>query len=205
LDALVEGQTLSQNEIDIISGEIQEKLPFETWLELGKKLRKVHYWVQFAIGDWLNYGEKMYGQECWQAVDQFDYEYEYLRNLKSIAAKIPQSRRRGSLRFSHHQEVASLSEEKQDYWLRTAEEERLTVKQLRESIKKEKGLKEKSKQITQKERAEAWLILLKLLREEKATLDFKDDETAFVFLNENDEGNEKIVIETLKKYRREYG
>lgn len=45
------------------------------------------------------------------------------------------SRRRDTLSFTHHAEVAALAEPEQDFWLRKAEEHKWSVKRLRREVK----------------------------------------------------------------------
>ncbi len=73
---------------------------------LGKLERSVSWW----LGDWWAFGEKRYGErkaivedEGWDGPD-----YGACRNAGSIAGGFELSRRRDSLTFKHHAEVAAL-------------------------------------------------------------------------------------------------
>lgn len=124
---------------------IKQDIDIDQWLEVGKFLKKAEGAVQFWIGDWLNYGERKYGEMYSQALEATDKEYGTLRNYKWVADRIELSRRRDNLTFSHHQEVAQLEPNEQDYWLERASEEGLSQKDLRRLIKQENRQSEYSK------------------------------------------------------------
>ncbi len=109
---------------------------YETWEQVGQQLsyieRAVHWW----IGDWINYGERRYGEMYSQALEETGFTYETLRNDKWVANKIELSCRHDNLSFSHHQEVASLPPEAQKRWLDKAEKESLSVRELRHQVKR---------------------------------------------------------------------
>jgi len=142
------------NEIEKVNNFIQNKkiemrttglifnsqLKYEEWEKIGGKLKLCNRAIQWWIGDWINYGEKEYGEMYSQALDETDYEYESLRNAVWVVSRIELSRRRDNLSFSHHQEVAPLEPNDQDYWLNRAEKEHLTRRELREEIRKSKSI-----------------------------------------------------------------
>jgi len=90
------------------------------WLQVGKALKKAQGAVQWWIGDWLNYGERAYGEMYAQALEETDYTYTYLRNLKYVAGQIALSHRCDSLSWRHHLLVAPLPSDEQRYWLQCA-------------------------------------------------------------------------------------
>jgi len=94
----------------------------------------IHWW----IGDWLNYGEDKWNERCAQLVDQTNFEYETIRVDSWVAKKIDFVLRRTELSWSHHKEVASLSPQEQDRWLRLAEKKKWSKRDLRKQIKNDK-------------------------------------------------------------------
>jgi hypothetical protein len=58
-----------------------------------------------------------------------------LRNYAWVARQVPLSRRRDSLSFGYHAEVAALAQAEQDFWLRKAEELSWPVRQLRQEVR----------------------------------------------------------------------
>lgn len=93
----------------------------EDWIEAGIKLKLMNKTVQWWLGDWLNYGERIYGEMYSQALEATDYEYDTLRKFLWVAREIEIGRRHPNLSWSHHRQVVPLESEKQDYWLKTAE------------------------------------------------------------------------------------
>lgn len=83
------------------------------------------------VGDWLNYGERSYGETYAQALEETDYSYQGLADAKYVSGRIEISRRRENIPFSIHREVASLPPEQQDRLLQEAERDGLTVREVR--------------------------------------------------------------------------
>lgn len=113
-------------------------LSFEEWQAIGGTLRYLEKSVLFWIGDWINYGEKKYGEKYAQAIESTGYNQGTLQNAAWVASNVEISRRREDLPFSHHQEVASLDPKKQEEILAIAKTSNLTRQQLREVVKTEK-------------------------------------------------------------------
>lgn len=92
-------------------------LPFETWKKIGTCLSKVATASAWWLGDWLVYGESRYPDRYKKVVEETSLEYQTLRNYAWVARSVDLSRRRDSLSFQHHAEVAALPAEQQDEWL----------------------------------------------------------------------------------------
>jgi hypothetical protein len=101
---------------------LPRQLPFEAWLAIGAKLSTLSSSFAWCLGDWLIYGEVSYSGRYREALELTSLDYQTLRNYSWVARKFPLSRRRDSLSFGHHAEVAALTEPEQAYWLRKAEE-----------------------------------------------------------------------------------
>lgn len=113
---------------------LPENLAFNEWLEAGEKLKTFERRILWCLGDWLNYGEKQYGETYSQALDATDYSYQTLRDSAWVSGQIELSRRRDNLSFSHHKEVAALEPSDQDRFLTAAEEHSLTREELRRAV-----------------------------------------------------------------------
>lgn len=114
---------------------LNRELSFDEWTQLGAGLQRLEGGVQWALGDWINYGESRYGEKYTQAVDDTGYTYQGLADLAWVATRIAPSRRRERLRFSHHREVAALEPDEQDQLLAAADEGRWSVQAIRESVR----------------------------------------------------------------------
>lgn len=121
---------------------------FEQWEQVGILLRLEHAQlsrratkVQFALGDWLNYGERAWGDEIWNVLDASQYAYETIRNFKSVADRIPPSLRNDALSYQHHVAVAPLeTPEQRGAWLERAERDQLSAAALREQVQAKRGV-----------------------------------------------------------------
>jgi hypothetical protein len=92
------------------------------WLQVGKALKEAHGATQWWIGDWLNYGERAYGEAYTQAINELGLSYGHLANLKYCANRIGISLRNENLSWNHHKIVAPLEPDEQEYWLQKAAE-----------------------------------------------------------------------------------
>jgi hypothetical protein len=115
--------------------QLPRQLPFERWLIIGQQLSAVCTSAAWCLGDWLAYGELAYAGRYRQAIERTALDYQTLRNYAWVARRFEMSRRRDTLSFGHHAEVAALPEPEQDFWLRKAQERRWPVKHLRRQVR----------------------------------------------------------------------
>jgi len=111
------------------------RLPFEAWLEVGAQLAAAAAASAWCLGDWLAYGQAAYGGRYREAVQRTGLDYQTLRNYAWVAGRFELSRRRDSLSFGHHAEVAALPGPEQDFWLRKAEQFGWPVRRLRREVR----------------------------------------------------------------------
>jgi N6-adenosine-specific RNA methylase IME4 len=79
------------------------------WIAEGRKLGEIERAVMWEIGDWWNRGER-YGRRV-AIVTAPDWDgpaHETIRNAARVCARFDVSRRRDTLSFSHHAEIAAL-------------------------------------------------------------------------------------------------
>jgi hypothetical protein len=100
---------------------IRAQLPYEEWRQVGDQLLKVADSSAWWVGDWLLYGQREFADRYERAIAQTGFDYQTLRNYAWVASRFAPSRRRDTLSFSHHAELASLEPDDQDDWLRRAE------------------------------------------------------------------------------------
>lgn len=113
---------------------------FDDWLGFGNKLWTVHNAIQWAIGDWINYGEAHYGEKYAQALDTTEYSYGTLANYAYVARAFETSRRREKLSWSHHSAVRGIADkQEQDALLDIAESQQMGRDELRDIVKKYKS------------------------------------------------------------------
>lgn len=140
------GITLDRNGLTIRRGaEVPTK---ETWETIGRSLDMIANAWQWWVGDWINWGEALYGDEASDAAepttaDRYQsaqritgLEPQTLMNISSICRNVAKSRRRTPpLGFWIHQEVAKLEPEQQTEWLEEAIQSGMTKQQLRDAIR----------------------------------------------------------------------
>jgi DNA modification methylase len=121
---------------------IDDSVSLSEWKELGQNLKQIEGCVQFWIGDWARFGDKKGFTGKYTDPKVYD-ELEEITGLdrKTVkqykrVAENTSSNRLDDLSFTHHIEVAKLSPEKQEAFLKKASEEKLSVRDLRNEIKK---------------------------------------------------------------------
>ena len=112
----------------VIKGDIA----FGDWASIGPLLGKYNRGIAWAIGDWLNTGEYRFGETYAQAIDTTGLSLGRLRNLKSLAHRVPYKNRTAALSLSHHEAVAPFPEDIQLKLLNLAVENGLDRDQMRE-------------------------------------------------------------------------
>lgn len=95
--------------------ELPEGLTYEEWTAVGTTLDRMGGSWQWWYGDWYRYGEHRYGEAHTHALSERDYDT--LNAAQWVAGRIENVRRRTSLSWSHHKEVAALEPDEQDEWL----------------------------------------------------------------------------------------
>ena len=108
---------------------------FEQWESCGDFIHRSQKAMHFWLGDWVNYGERKWGERYKEVLEKTRYDYQTLRNDKWISSRVPSERRRPDLSFDHHQTVADLPAEEQDELLSTAEEKHLNNETFRKLVK----------------------------------------------------------------------
>ena len=110
-------------------------LHFEEWIAIGNTLQQVGASLNWWIGDWLNYGERQWGEMYAQAEVTTGWDYQRLADAKWVSSRVEFSLRNENLRWSHHKEVASLEPDEQAKWLERTVTNGWSVRQLREEIR----------------------------------------------------------------------
>lgn len=115
--------------------EFHGNLSREEWNTLGEKLASVGKSIGFMIGDWINYGEKQWGEMYDEIQQRTGLDYGTLSNFVYVAKRVQFSLRNEKLDWSHHAVVAKVkTPEEQSKWLSIAEKEKMSVRRLRRSV-----------------------------------------------------------------------
>ena len=111
--------------------ELPANLPYDQWFTVGGGLAEASSRLNWFIGDWLVYGQDMYGEsKVVKAAERLGMSVVRVRQYEWVAKAIEPSRRRASLHYSHHRAVAGLPAEKQEEWLDLAEDKGWPTREL---------------------------------------------------------------------------
>lgn len=125
---------------------------YDRWEDLGRFLGNIDRRSRWWVGDWMNFGEAVYGEQAAQGVDVTTkdryneaervtgLDRQTLMNIRSVCGRVPKERRRKELGFWIHAEVAALEPDEQIWWLQHAITEGLSRQKLRQAIRASKGL-----------------------------------------------------------------
>jgi hypothetical protein len=106
------------------------------WVAYGKRFARMSSASSWWIGDWMRYGNAQYGERYGAASKATGYDRQTLMNMAYVSSRFSIERRRASVPWSHHAELAALPAADQDAWLNLAEREHLTVRSLREEVRR---------------------------------------------------------------------
>lgn len=120
---------------------IDKKIPFDAWGKIGGQIGTMARASRWWVGDWWLFGEGSFGEKASQLMDATGLDYKSVVNSARTSARVAPAVRRGwPLTWSHHEEVARFDDAKiQTRWLKKAEAERWTSKQLRAAINADAG------------------------------------------------------------------
>lgn len=116
-----------------------EPLTYEEFENICYVLGQWNQAVRFAIGDAIMAGEEMFGQDAYQAFESLNLSEDAMREYVRVSQRVPRSRRRASLSWSHHRAVAALPPPEQTQWLRQASSSGMSHHALREALRESGG------------------------------------------------------------------
>lgn len=122
---------LSAVGLQILDPEIE----YEDFAHLCSILGAMHEAVRFAIGDAILQGEHLFGERSYQAFEKFQLSEEAMKEYVRVAQRVPRSRRRKGLSWSHHRAVAALPPGEQKEWLRKAVDSGMSHHSLRSALR----------------------------------------------------------------------
>ncbi|MDQ3935765.1 MAG: hypothetical protein M3340_14170 [Actinomycetota bacterium] len=117
-----------------------DEMALSEWVDHGRRLGVIGRGIGWWIGDWLRYGNMKWGERYVRAARITGYDVQTLMNMVYVASAYEPSQRRANLSFSHHAELAALSPQERERWLDQAEADRLSVRCLREELRRVRRL-----------------------------------------------------------------
>jgi hypothetical protein len=115
-------------------------LSFEGWERAGEQISRIVSSSAWCLGDWIVVGQSRFTDRYKQVIEAVGLDYQTVRNYAWVARRFELSRRRDTLSFQHHAEVASLPPEEQDYWLDRAEDRGWSRNRLRQEIRNSRSV-----------------------------------------------------------------
>lgn len=100
--------------------QLDEALPFERWLELGKQLGTMERSVQWWIGDWWAFGGARQWGEGEELAEAAGIEYQYAMDCGSVARAYAFSSRDENLSFKHFRIAMAAPAGQRQEWLQRA-------------------------------------------------------------------------------------
>lgn len=116
------------------------ELTYQEWAQMGATLQTIHRLTPMWLGDWLNYGERAYGETYTEALLFTDHSLESLKQYKWVMGSVAPAARRPGLTFTHYRIVAKLPPAEQIEWLDAAIQFGLRTKELADAIGKDKQI-----------------------------------------------------------------
>lgn len=113
------------------------------WVADGQRLGAIGRGVNWWLGDWLRFGNSKFGERYVRASRITGYDVQTLMNMVYVASRFEAGRRHERLSWSHHAELAALEPDDQEQWLARAEDERLSVRDLRGELRRVTRAREK--------------------------------------------------------------
>lgn len=145
---MIEVPAVQQSALEAAGAEITEvslvlsdpDLDWDDYERLGAFLGSMNRACAWWVGDFILYGEQLYGELYAQIEEALGLAPQTLSNRASVARHIPPNRRRAALPFGVHAEVAYLEPRDRDLWLDKAERGQWTRAKLREEMRSARGI-----------------------------------------------------------------
>lgn len=110
-----------------------EEIEPEKFVSLVQRLGQEDTRLRFFIGDLMNQGFNLYGEEAFQLFGKSEWEEGTLKNYGRIAKGIPAVLRRADVEWSHYAEIYSIKDrDLQEKLIEECAQGNMTVKDLRE-------------------------------------------------------------------------
>jgi len=132
--------------VDTCSWTPPANMTFQQWAEIGRKFQQIDTSINWWLGDWLNEGDKRYGETYAQAIEVTGHKIDQLQECKRVSASVKSANRLALLSWTHHLRVASLSDEEQRLLLAAAVEHDWSSRELDEVVKSHRDIPPRIKQ-----------------------------------------------------------
>lgn len=111
------------------------QLNYEEWEQVGRTLMQIRDSINWWIGDWLNEGERAFGETYAQAIEITGWDISRLQSAKWVSSRVPTENRFAQLSWSHHNFVAKYDVGVQYKLLESAVTDSLSTRDFKERLK----------------------------------------------------------------------
>lgn len=125
----------SIGQTDEISWTGTEDMTFEDYQRIGRTFQQIKNSLAWWVGDWLNFGDRKFGEAAMQAVEDTGKSMETLLKWKAVSFRVPRNIRRSDLGWTHHFYVAYVPEEQRGKLLDLAANIDLSSRELKDVVK----------------------------------------------------------------------
>jgi len=119
--------------------ELPVGLSFQQWKKVGDDLIKARGVLESTavslfwwIGDWLNFGERKYGETYTQAIELTGYSLSYLQTAKYVASRIDPVLRKQDVPINYYQAITPLDKRAHSAMLMRVNEEGMTLNKFKQ-------------------------------------------------------------------------
>jgi hypothetical protein len=117
-------------------------LDISTFEAIARFLGRIHDGSKWWVADLLLEAEARFGEAAYQVAEATGRSERTLANWVWVASRVPRSRRREELTFTHHVVVAPLEYPEQRRWLQRAVDEGFSSRELRVAIAAARALED---------------------------------------------------------------
>ena len=122
---------------------VSEETRIEDFQDTWNALMAMHNAAPWWIGDLLNQGERIFGEQAAQVQDWTDLKYETLAKYKWVAKYFLREERKPELSFTHHLNAMKAPQEDRDFLLTKAVKDSLSTRDVLD-LAKQLGLQRDS-------------------------------------------------------------
>lgn len=111
-------------------------MTFAQWRQVGATLQAIYKSSPIWIGDWLNEGERRYGETYSEAITITDHSIDSLMQYKWVMGAVPPEHRIDGLTYTHYRHAAKLRGQMQADALVYAKDSNLTTAEFKQYVDK---------------------------------------------------------------------
>lgn len=114
--------------------DFEQGTEFSDWQNVVGFLKSTGKATPIWIGDALNFGQDKFGELYSQVLETTGYDPDTISHYQSVMRRVPRENRFSGLSYSHYRLVSKMSHELQREALKQANDQRLSVRQLKSIV-----------------------------------------------------------------------